>query len=394
MADAANQLTQIAPWIKLFDYLNQKTRALGLGILATGAVVQELGREAECILPYRFKYVDEPDGDWHLEGPPVGYLWPYAVFDWPAASAYWPARDVPGLGPLPELRIYSIEVVVLPSSAAAPAVAKPDDRRTAIRLDAVLIQLVEAANAAAAAPPEFSSELGAQEEFWRQQFIIPWRRREDAADHIDSIIESGALKPWLRLVDGARFDLTRRDWRTNAFRRDIIISGIWRDAAGGLPEYNGAPVMLDDAAFEVWRDECASVRVGSPDLGKLANSVSTEPSQPEPSQPEPSQPEPSQPEPSQPEPSESEPSPTEPSPLEPSPPALIRPSDFKANKLWRTVELIYELRATAKFKHATEQVLCTEVSRRYESETKKGEGVSLRTLQDAEAKLKELLQQH
>ena len=112
------------------------------------------------------------------------------------------------------------------------------------------------------------------------------------------------------------------------------------------------PVIVDEAAFEAWCDERASVRPETPVSAEPSQFVSTEL----------------------------------------SPPALVRPPDFNANKLWRTIELVYELRATPKFAHATQEVLRAEVSRRHKSEAGEKEKVSLRIVQEAEAWLIE--QQH
>ena len=299
MANAANQFSQAASWIPIFEYLQQKTRALNMRILATGAVKQELECES---LPLQFKYINAPDADWHREGLPVGYFLCDAVYDWPAGAAYWPARNAPGLGPLPELRIFCIEVFVRPESTeTVPAVVNPNDRRTSVRLDEALISLVgnmsaeEKALIAVKAQPR--RRVNQDPAWWRKTPRIRTGearrdpgsdafggRRDKTINSLDKAIENSDLKPWLRLPDGTRVDLTQWDWRANAFRRDVIISGIWHDAAGGFPQYNGAEARVDRTAFEAWHrantPEPEPVEFASTELA-AAQPTPTEPTAPE-----------------------------------------------------------------------------------------------------------------
>jgi hypothetical protein len=149
-------------------------------------------------------------------------------------------------------------------------------------LDETLTRLVNAANAKAAAPPELSSEIDNSDDVWRHSAALPRARREAFIAALEKATIDGELRLWLRLPDGRRFYLTSAEWRDNPFRREIVITGVWRDTLGGLTQYDGAAVMLDEAVFEAWRDECVSVQVPTPVLSEPSQSVSTEPLNTEP----------------------------------------------------------------------------------------------------------------
>lgn len=143
-----------------------------------------------------------------------------------------------------------------------------------------LPRLVDAANAKAAAPPELSSEVDNSDDVLGHTAGLPWARRETFITALEKATIDGELRLWLRLPDGHRFDLTAAEWRATPFRREIVITGFWRDTLGGLARYDDMPVFVDEAAFEAWCGERASVRPETPVSAEPSQFVSTEPSPP------------------------------------------------------------------------------------------------------------------
>ena len=131
-----------------------------------------------------------------------------------------------------------------------------------------LPRLVDAANAKAAAPPELSSEVDNSDDVLGHTAGLPWARRETFITALEKATIDGELRLWLRLPDGHRFDLTAAEWRATPFRREIVITGFWRDTLGGLARYDDMPVFVDEAAFEAWCGERASVRRRDPCFGR------------------------------------------------------------------------------------------------------------------------------
>jgi hypothetical protein len=80
-----------------------------------------------------------------------------------------------------------------------------------------------------------------------------WWRREAAINRLNDAVGRGDLRPSVRFPDGAMVQLTAAEWWRSAFRRDMIIGGEWCDSAGGLVEFNGLPILLDEDAFDAWR---------------------------------------------------------------------------------------------------------------------------------------------
>ena len=80
-----------------------------------------------------------------------------------------------------------------------------------------------------------------------------WRRHEVAVSQLDAAFSNGDLRLCLRLPDGSRFLLTSFEWHASAFHYEVSRGGVWRDLAGGLPQHNGLPVFLDEAAYYAWR---------------------------------------------------------------------------------------------------------------------------------------------
>jgi hypothetical protein len=123
MAEAEQQITiSFRGWVKLSDYADQKTDETGDREVAHGLIALELEREAEGRLPYRYKRADDIDGRWHMEGLPIGYYWRDhdPQINYASSTASWPARLRPGLGWLPELKIYQIQVLPPVVATAEP----------------------------------------------------------------------------------------------------------------------------------------------------------------------------------------------------------------------------------------------------------------------------------
>ena len=129
-------------------------------------------------------------------------------------------------------------------------------------------------------PPELSSS----DAVYLHCVALPWARREDSINRLEKAAIDGDLRFWLQLRDGRRFDLASWKWRESQYRRETIISGVWCEPAS---DHDRLSVFVDEAAFEAWRNECASVHPGSPVSAEPSQSVSPEPPPPEPSNVEP-----------------------------------------------------------------------------------------------------------
>ena len=123
MAEADKQIIWTRDdWVKLSIYAGQKTAETESADIAHQLIVRELEMESQGRLLYHYKRADDVDGRVHDEGLPIGYRWGDAVFDWLRSIAHWSKRLRPGLGLLPELKIYGIEVLPAFKPAAEPKI--------------------------------------------------------------------------------------------------------------------------------------------------------------------------------------------------------------------------------------------------------------------------------
>jgi hypothetical protein len=80
-----------------------------------------------------------------------------------------------------------------------------------------------------------------------------WRRRELAIERLCDALCRDELRAFLQLEYGGFYQLPAFRWQRHAFAREIVISGVWRDSAGGLIHFDGCHVFLVESAFDAWR---------------------------------------------------------------------------------------------------------------------------------------------
>jgi hypothetical protein len=84
--------------------------------------------------------------------------------------------------------------------------------------------------------------------------LLAWRKRERAFELLDAALLGDKLAATAHLASGEFVQLTSIDWTTASLRWEIIIGGVMRRLPeDGISHYEGAHVLLHEAAFEAWR---------------------------------------------------------------------------------------------------------------------------------------------
>jgi hypothetical protein len=84
-----------------------------------------------------------------------------------------------------------------------------------------------------------------------------WLRRELAIKRLHTALCHDQQCALVQQEHGGFYQIPAFRWREHVFARDIIISGVWRDSAGGLMHLDGCPVFLAENAFNTWRGKFA-----------------------------------------------------------------------------------------------------------------------------------------
>jgi hypothetical protein len=91
-------------------------------------------------------------------------------------------------------------------------------------------------------------------------------RHEAGIRRLDDALSKNKLHLRLRHKDGRLIQLTSIEWRANPYRRDIIISGQWRDEEWRDPKdrHGACEAVLIKSEFDAWCSQCVEpVAVGS-----------------------------------------------------------------------------------------------------------------------------------